>query len=138
LPEICTFDLLRKFVAILFLSVFLFTNTELRQLLKFPVLVEHYFEHKEKNGHLTIWQFLHMHYASGDTPDADYDKDMKLPFKSHADCAHNTFSVCLPQQHFSIQVRPPVFFEGGQFFPANELFLPSAHLAAIWQPPRYC
>lgn len=40
---------MKKMFAIFFLSVYLISTTELSQLLKFPILVEHFIEHKEKN-----------------------------------------------------------------------------------------
>ena len=53
---------MRRVLAILFLSVYLISTTEFGQLLKFPMLVEHYFEHKEKNSQITVIEFLALHY----------------------------------------------------------------------------
>ncbi len=54
-------------------------------------MVEHYVEHKEQNPALTILEFLCIHYQGPDVYDADYDKDMKFPFKSHTNIGMDTF-----------------------------------------------
>ncbi len=65
----------------MFLSVHLFTNTELCQLVKLPVLLSHYKEHKALNKEITFPVFLTMHYFNGGPHDGT---DMDLPFKTPA------------------------------------------------------
>ena len=77
-----------------------------------------------------------MHYDLGDVRDADYEKDMKLPFKSHDNCVETVLNVYLSSQKVTI-------IELGQFiekkYPkAQEKFLHSSFLSNIWQPPRVC
>jgi hypothetical protein len=126
----------KKFFAISFLFIYLFSSTELSQLLKTPLLVEHFIEHREENKHLTLWQFLHTHYAAGDVKDADYDKDMKLPFKSHDNCVANVLNVYLPIQKVTL-AKPFRFIENNYSKP-QEQFLHSSFLSNIWQPPKSC
>jgi hypothetical protein len=73
----------KKLIAILLLSLYLVSTTELYQFLKMPVLIEHYLEHKGENPKITLVSFIKMHY---DNPvkDADYKTDQQLPFISHA------------------------------------------------------
>lgn len=119
----------------MFLSIYLLSSTQLKELLKLPILVEHFIEHKEKDTSICFLEFLCMHYAHGDVKDADYDKDMKLPFKS-AENSHSSVSFYLPatfKQDFAIH-----FKEGKQKFPLYNSNYSSAYLSSIWQPPRIC
>ncbi|MEO8961039.1 MAG: hypothetical protein ABI325_04105 [Ginsengibacter sp.] len=127
---------MKNFFAISFLFIYLFSTTELSQLLKMPLLVEHFIEHQEVNSHLTLSQFLYMHYAMDDVQDADYAKDMKLPFKTHDNCLASIINVYLPSQ--KVVITKPIQFIKDQHFKTQEQFLQSTFLSNIWQPPRIC
>ncbi len=112
-------------------------NTPLKELLKLPLLIEHYTKHKAENKSIGFIDFLKMHYFNGDPKDADYDEDMKLPFKTISNdfativfSTPNTVSIDVPKQIF-IQTSQPKF--GHQ-----TLNFSSANLNSIWQPPRFC
>lgn len=128
--------MLKKGISILFLSIYLLSSTQLKELLKLPILVEHFIEHREKDSSICFLEFLCMHYAHGDVKDADYDKDMKLPFKS-AENSHSSVSLYLPsttfKQDFIIHIK-----EGKQRFPLYNSSYSSTYLSSIWQPPRVC
>jgi hypothetical protein len=126
----------KKLFAISFLFIYLFSTTEFSQLLKMPLLVEHFIEHRKENSHLTLGQFLYMHYSKGDVYDADYTKDMKLPFKTHDNCVASIINVYLPSQ--KVVITKPVQFIENQHFNTQETFLQSTFLSNIWQPPRIC
>jgi hypothetical protein len=113
------------------------STTELSQLLKLPSLVEHFIEHRQEDKQITLWDFLCMHYAHGIVKDADYDKDMKLPFKTHDGCTNSTFSPFTPY-NFSTEVVKTVISEPTSFPSYNEVFTASSFLSNIWQPPRGC
>lgn len=51
--------------------------------MKLPEFIEHYKEHKAENKDINILTFITLHYLNGSEKDADYEKDMKLPFKTH-------------------------------------------------------
>lgn len=127
---------LKKIFAISLLSIYLFSSTELPQLLKMPLLVEHFIEHREQNQQITLWQFLYLHYVIDHGRDADYRKDMQLPFKTHDNCVTSVLNVYLPTQ--KIIVINPVRFIQNQHFRKQETLLQSTFLANIWQPPRIC
>ncbi|HYK75793.1 MAG TPA: hypothetical protein VEV16_02360 [Daejeonella sp.] len=127
---------MKKVTAIAFLSIFLISTTELYQLLKFPLLVEHFIEHKEQNQGLSLGGFLLMHYFNGDVKDADYDKDMQLPFKSHSENAHGNI-IASELKKFNIIPKPP-YKELKKFIISDETFFTSAFLSCIWQPPKSC
>lgn len=101
-----------------------------------PLLVEHFIEHREENSHLTLWQFLYMHYGMGDVKDADYDKDMKLPFKTHDNCVTSIINVFLPAQ--KVVITKLVQFVENKYPKLQQQSLHSTFLSNIWQPPRIC
>ena len=70
----------------------------------------------------------------GDVRDADYDKDMKLPFKSHDNCVAGNAVYIASSEKISIQ--KPVQFLEKKKFETEDHFLPTSFLANIWQPPR--
>ena len=72
----------------------------------------------------------------GDVKDADYDKDMKLPFKMHDNYASPFINVYLPSEKVTILKQVP-FLEKKNFEIKDEILL-SSFLSNIWQPPRIC
>jgi hypothetical protein len=129
---------LKKCIAILILAVYLLSSTELHQLLKVPFLVEHFFEHKEQNKDITLWQFLCLHYADQHAKTADYEKDRKLPFKSHDGCCAN-FVAYIAQDIPSVPlIDKPIYNETQSFRLYKEVYAHASYLDAIWQPPRAC
>jgi hypothetical protein len=111
------------------------STTELSQFLKIPAFIGHYFEHKEQNQDLTLWEFVYIHYAFGDVQSSDYEQDMKLPFKTHETCT-TTLSVFFLPNAFVFSSNK-VFVDGTKktFLNKDEL-IPSIFLSNIWQPPR--
>lgn len=99
------------------------------------MLIEHYIEHKAENKNITFFGFLEMHYAHGDVKDADYDKDMKLPFKT---ISLNTAALAFYYPpSFSISCTKQIFVTTHkQKFPSTVVHFSSSNLDAIWQPPR--
>src|SRR3954462_3822335 len=61
------------------LLAYLVSSTEVHELLRLPLLVKHYQEHKQQVADITFWEFLVMHYET-DVPHDD--QDMRLPFKT--------------------------------------------------------
>ncbi len=131
---------MRRVLAILFLSVYLISTTELGQLLKFPILVEHYFEHKEKNPQINVMEFLALHYEGNHLEnhphDEDYEHDQQLPFIVHTDVLSVSF-VFTPPFSFEIETRKLVGKEP-KALPLNDTFSDDNYLSTIWQPPKAC
>lgn len=75
---------MRKPFAAFLLLTYALTSTELGQLLKLPILVDHYRQHRQEEKELAFSDFLIGHYQASE-PDLDYEQDMKLPFKKSAD-----------------------------------------------------
>jgi hypothetical protein len=104
---------------------------------KLPLLVEHYIEHKEKDGNLSLMAFLDMHYTQQDAQDDDHDKDMKLPFKSHEGCI-NSITIAFVPNNFEGLSAKPTYVETKIYSIYHEEFLQSTFLSSIWQPPKFC
>jgi hypothetical protein len=127
----------KKIVASILLFSFLMSNTPLKELVKLPLLVQHFVKHKHENKKIGFIDFLKMHYFNEDPKDADYEEDMKLPFKAFS----NDFSSIVFSNH-----TPTEFALQHQFFVRNNqpkfghqtINFTSFHLNAIWQPPKFC
>ena len=124
-------------ISIFLLSLYLLSATELYQLLKLPLLIEHFVEHRKEKSDLTFGEFLRIHYSSEMDYDQDYDKDMKLPFKMHNDWADqfvavSEFQAITPifQRQFNLSFHRTPLFE--------VTFIHATYLSSIWQPPRFC
>jgi len=72
----------RIFTYILLLAV-MANVFSLGQLIKAPVLFEHFKEHKQLDARISFLDFLIHHYSFEEHTDNDGDRDMQLPFKSH-------------------------------------------------------
>jgi hypothetical protein len=123
-----------RFIALLFLSLQLMTNTELCQLVKIPVLISHYEEHKALNGDISIFSFLQLHYFNGSPHD---NTDMELPFKttSVAMVIQNCPSAPVP----AITAIPPANTQEVQldFNDFYSTFIPCGCNKDIFQPPQF-
>lgn len=115
-------------IGMLVLHVGLFT--EMKELLRLPILVEHYLEHRSQVPEMSFFQFLGMHYKTDVAHDST---DMELPFKR---CEHSvtipTFTIA--EQGFDLV--PVNSEEPRKFYSAYVSLVPSRGLDEIFQPPR--
>ncbi len=110
------------------------TQTQLWQLLKIPVLVAHFQEHKKENKNISIARFLQLHYANGNKRDKDYDRDMQLPYKT---VDINTFCFeFIPIQPF-VPIPLKVYNFPKPVFGIKEVNYAHQIGNNIWQPPRF-
>lgn len=126
---------MKKFTAICLLLTFLLAATELNQLLKLPIMLEHFAEHKNLNNTISFLDFLYMHYTGHDINDNDEDKDMQLPFKSH-DCNSVQVQSLPTQSEFSDLNRIPVSEKNLPVYKTRNFN--SSYPSSIWQPPKAC
>ncbi|MBL7918770.1 MAG: hypothetical protein JNJ40_00560 [Bacteroidia bacterium] len=105
--------------------------------MKLPLFVKHFIEHKSKDAKLTLPEFIEMHYANADVRDADYDEDMKLPFKTHNACIGIAGISFIPNSFEDLLIHP-VLSEENSYSNYQERFLTSSYLSFIWQPPKNC
>ena len=123
-----------KFVAtISIIFVMFMAQSPLNQLLKFPILVNHFLEHKQKKSTLSFIDFIKEHYSDNINHDNDSDRDMQLPFKK---CISPFFTFVIIQDKINISVSS--VFHGIE--KPNQVFFsfwnPQNNLTSIWQPPK--
>ncbi len=125
----------RKVIAIFFMLLFLVSTTEFGQLLKFPILVEHYVEHKTNDANLSIWGFLQIHYSESHKEIGD-PVDEKLPFVSHAHII-SFVGIVTPTPVIKIN-RLKFNTNHNKVHAFDEDAIESNYLSSIWQPPKHC
>lgn len=126
---------MNKIIAISFLFVFLSANTELGQLLRLPVLVHHFLEHKEIDETETLVNFIKVHYEKNiNHPDDKHGDHQKLPFKS-IEHSSSVLAIVLPITKVVISEFTPNEFADNKIYSIEENYSFS-ELKNIWQPPR--
>ena len=100
-------------------------------MLKVPVLIMHFVEHKQLSGSLTFIEFISVHYSS----DVAHDEhDHELPFKDFDHCV-TVQTIVMPSSKIELQSQlvPETKSVYTSFYKAS---VPSSHLSEIWQPPK--
>lgn len=121
---------MRRVTAIGMLVLHLGLFTELNELMRLPLLVEHFLEHQEMVPEMSFFQFLAMHYKTDVAHDAT---DMELPFKR---CDHSVASPNFTFPDQKIELTSSVPNSTPKFFSLYISFIPSTGLNEIFQPPR--
>lgn len=130
---------MKRLLSLFFLTVYLFSTTEVSQLLRFPILIDHYFEHKENNPEISVLDFFILHYDNhleNHPQNEDFDQDQSLPFIAH----NNVLSFCFvfpTSICFEIKTKTYTSLKP-KILPADDLFSDNKFLSSIWQPPRFC
>ena len=126
----------KKAFAAFFLAIILLAQTPLQQLLKLPVLVAHYGEHKiRSHGEISFLEVINHHYFTSPPDDGDYDRDQQLPFRT-SEVIMISSTVVVPEQIVPT-FEPPVFEE--KAYPLINITGPSSLFTFdIWQPPKSC
>ena len=123
---------MKRRIAILFAFIFLITTTELGQLLKFPILIEHFVEHKAENPNLSLWNYLQIHYSQQYKEEGD-PTDEKLPFANYTNVIH--ILATTPPTILKIEkIKISTAFT--KIHALDDFFVDSAFLSSIWQPPK--
>lgn len=125
----------RKLAATIIYIVYLFGATEANQLLKLPILIQHYNEHKAGNASITLARFLHMHYMGYDDNDNDDMRDMQLPFKTMNGCCTMLAYSMPAQKSLVARVELPVVQQ--TYTVLNDHFPDLFNPEDIFQPPRF-
>ena len=115
-------------------SVYMFSFAEFHNLLKIPVLFEHYQEHRAQNSVSGFWSFITLPYLDAYVIDDDYQEDRQLPFRD-TDCGLvvNTSICSFTPVVFDIQPPAEPIRE---FFLFNDGHAPQFTSFDIFQPPR--
>jgi hypothetical protein len=112
----------------------MFSFAEFHNLLRLPVLFEHFNEHQQHDSNISFWTFIQQHYFKPLVVDADYNKDRQLPFRD-TDCGLVvTTSIC-EFAPVKMDLEPPVE-QARKFRIFNEAHPPQFTPIDIFQPPR--
>ena len=120
---------MRAIVTIFLLVLLVSIQTPVGQLLKIPMLVEHFIKHQTRD-HVPFIAFLQDHYSS-DHSDADLPEDEQLPFK---DIPFFTIGYAIVPGVVKMQVLVSLAADKKVIF--TDTYLPQRHLAIIFHPPR--
>ncbi|MEP7109119.1 MAG: hypothetical protein ABI760_14090 [Ferruginibacter sp.] len=77
-----------------------------------------------------------MHYMHESPKDADYDKDMQLPFKTCGDIS--SIATAFVPLMLLISIARPIEIPEKKKFISRDQFITSSYLSNIWQPPKSC
>ncbi|MES2519798.1 MAG: hypothetical protein V4585_16905 [Bacteroidota bacterium] len=128
---------MKKIIAISLVLFYQMATTELYQLLKLPFLIEHFMEHSQQNKDITFFDFIYLHYTEADDKDGDYEKDMKLPFKTHNSSVSTNIVAFVENTIVNIKLNfKPIFVELKSLIICKKVFFASSYLSNIWQPPK--
>ncbi|HEY0668126.1 MAG TPA: hypothetical protein VGD22_08140 [Sphingobacteriaceae bacterium] len=126
---------MKKLAAILFITIHLFTN-EVYQLIKLPVLFDHYEEHKILNPNISFLNYLTLHYVKDSSKDFDHERDMQLPFKMSDHFTAPVVPDFIPDFTASLHVGFRQIFLSKRCI-SDESSIRTDFLPGIWQPPRF-
>ena len=138
--QICSVVLLlnthemRRANAISLLLLYFLVNTELRELVRLPILFEHFSEHKQRNKHVSFSDFIVLHYFSGHVKDPDFERDQQLPFRG-TNCEELSTPVALPVESF-VEPLPEISYATLNVGIYVSPFHSSLFQFTIWQPPK--
>lgn len=124
---------MRKALIISFAVIHLLGNTEFGQILRWPELFSHYFQHSRLNPEIGFLEFISMHYSGDDGTNADNDIDNKLPCR---DIGHSSIAVAFSPmvRTIAIESLSPSSSENEFFYSA--ISVPTGFEHSILQPPR--
>lgn len=122
-------------LTILLLFIFLNAGTAFGELLRLPVLVHHYMEHRHLD-HQSLVDFLNEHYANKiNHPDDSHHDHKKLPFKTACHAAQ-LLTLAAPLSSLSVSKILSVTAKPVKAGYSQEHYS-NAYLNSIWQPPRF-
>lgn len=117
------------------LGIYLAASTPVGELLKFPVLIEHFREHCREKTDTSVIGFIVLHYFSGSPRDADYERDMQLPFKTLEVMPLALSATHFPPVQAPALVAPPPAVRKA-LPPLALLFPPHPYLPTLTEPPE--
>jgi len=125
---------MRRATAVFLLLFYLLSNTELHEIVRLPLLFEHFAEHKQKNKDVSFFVFIVLYYFGNDSRGSDYQLHQQLPFKeSH--CEEIFDSIVIPIESFDRSL-PGIPYSLVKMETYASVFNTSSLQFVIWQPPR--
>jgi|YelNatPaOPRAMG01_1025707.scaffolds.fasta_scaffold01282_10 hypothetical protein len=128
---------MKRVATIALFCIFLFGSTEAYQLLKLPLLMEHYLQHRSENPEISFISFLKLHYNKKLIIDDDWQQDQQLPFKTQQSANAFMFGfVSMPSKPISVQVLV-IPYSQKTFRIETQHAYSFTLLQDIFQPPRH-
>jgi hypothetical protein len=128
--------MLKRVSGIFLIVLHLNTSTEIAQVLRLPLLIEHFTAHRATDRQLTFFGYLREHYFTDTRNDPDYAADMQLPFKSSQAPITSFHLMTLPaavmSDCYELRTSEPLI----QHTPVYNTWIPRKHCSLIFQPPR--
>lgn len=103
-------------------------------MLKIPVFITHFIQHRSLDPQTTLKTFLAEHYSGETVYDDDYQQDMELPFKC-CNGIHLTISPTVVPDPMAVPLPEPIEISI-PFTPIISLLYPKLRVIKIFQPPR--
>ena len=125
---------MRKIVAVILLLLYTFGATDACQLLKLPMLVQHYFTHRQETPGITLTAFLALHYQDTTIIDDDFQQDMQLPFKAMQ--SDPCLSVVMVIPGPIVYAYTPTEVSTAVHIVVNDDKPSATELHSIFQPPK--
>lgn len=114
---------------------FVLPNVLLKDILKLPLLVAHYFKHSHESVHHRLTDFIAEHYSTHDHEGNNNEDHENLPFHNNGPAAEQSFFVGLLTAYPKM-ISDISFKKNHNNIFAKQHFFPSAALSSIWRPPR--
>ena len=127
---------MNQYIAKLLVFLCFISFTPMKEMIKVPLLLVHYYEHLDESPNMTIGEFLDMHYMHGVVFDADYEKDMQLPFKV-IDFTGLPLFVFNEFKVLDIGSNETSFFVKTKINASYRFNLSDAKIQGIFHPPRF-
>lgn len=125
------------FFARILIVLCLFSMTPFKEVLKAPLLVMHYIDHRSEMPDMTLGQFFLLHYASDVKIDKDFAQDQQLPFKS-LDYQHLPIFIVNETQFVRMPISNILQSTTEKVTNSHYLFfVKDAILSGVFHPPRH-
>lgn len=129
---------MKKIVSIFFVTLFLFSTTELAELFRIPALLVHFVEHKEESPDISLIDFLELHYnlqLADHHHEKGSDDHKNLPFNG----PHVSMTVFVSTHSFVLKLKNIQEDENKlKTQPSDDQFSENTYLSSIWEPPKFC
>lgn len=130
---------MKRMFSIVFVILYLISTSAYLDVLKLPLLVEHFLDHKKSNAAISFSDFLELHY-SGEAFNHSHSNKKNphdgLPF--HHQTTTTNLVVAQPILLYLYMKLPFQFTDKKRVIINTNSFTDTRYVSSIWQPPRFC
>lgn len=113
------------------------TNLQIMELVKLPLLLEHFKEHKQWDHDISFMDFMYLHYIQDNNKYGDVERDMEMPFKTPLHSLGLYVGFTMPSPDF-ILIHKADYIEPKLIYSIDSSIYSSQYPSSIWHPPKYC